>query len=114
MRSTPASAPQDYVDQTGIEYVSTGASTLTANPGNGSGTLRLMSVSAGGGVAAGRFTGQPLFTTTSVERDRAIYDHTTIKLTSIKLTSINLTSINRLRDRSLTGSVNLDQIFLNT
>ena len=104
MRHTPASAPQDYVDQTGIEYVSTGASTLTANPGNGSGTLRLMSVSAGGGVAAGRFTGPPLFTTTSVERDRAIYDHTTI----------NLTSINRARDRSLTGSVNLDQIFLNT
>ena len=32
-----------------------------------------MSVSAGGGVAAGRFTGQPLFTTTSVVRDRAIY-----------------------------------------
>ena len=93
-----------YVGQTGIEYVSTGASTLTANPGTGSGTLRLMSVSAGSGVAAGRFTGQPLFTTTPVVRDRAIYDYT----------SINLTSINRVRDRSLTGSVNLDQIFLNT
>ena len=74
-----------------------------------------MSVSAGGGVAAGRVTGQPLFTTTSVVRDRAIYDHTTINLTSInRVRDRSLTSINRVRDRSLTGSVNLDQIFLNT
>jgi hypothetical protein len=96
--------PSFIVITSGISLRTVSASTLTANPGTGCGTLRLMSVSAGGGVAAGRFTGQPLFTTTSVVRDRAIYDHTTI----------NLTSINRVRDRSLTGSVNLDQIFLNT
>jgi outer membrane receptor protein involved in Fe transport len=63
-----------YVGNTGVEYISTPTTTLTTTPATGSGTIRLMSLSAGAGIAAGRFAAQPLFTTTPVVRDRAIYD----------------------------------------
>ena len=93
-----------YVGTRGIDMISTPGSTSSTAPGTGSGTIRLMSLSAGAGVTAGRFSNQPLFTTTPAIRDRALYDYT----------SINLTAINRVADKTLTGSVNLDQIFVNT
>ncbi|MEO6567979.1 MAG: TonB-dependent receptor [Opitutaceae bacterium] len=101
---TGSGRTQIYVGNSGIEYMSTAGSTQSTNPGTGSGGLRLFSLSAGAGVAAGRFSGQPLFTTTPVVRDRSIYDYT----------KTNLTSVNRLRDRNITGSVTLEQIFLNS
>jgi hypothetical protein len=93
-----------YVGSNGLEYLSPGASTLSTNPGSGSGGLRLMSTSAGAGIVAGRISAQPLFTTTPSVSGKDIYDWS----------SINLAAINRFMDSSLTSNVQVDQIFLNT
>ena len=93
-----------YVGPNGVEYLSPGTSTLSNNPGSGSGTLRLMSASAGSGIAAGRFTGQPLFTTTPTVVSKSMYDWS----------ETNLAAINRYMDKSETSSVNIDHIFFNT
>ncbi|MSU25128.1 MAG: TonB-dependent receptor [Opitutus sp.] len=93
-----------YVGLGGLEYLGPGGSTLNTNPGSGSGTLRLMSVSAGSGIASGRFTNQPLFTTTPTVVSKSMYDWS----------EVNLAAINRYLDRSITGNVQLDQIFFNT
>ena len=93
-----------YMGQGGLELLGTSGSTLNTNPGSGSGTLRYMSVSAGSGIAAGRFTGQPLFTTTPTVTDRALYDWS----------STNLAAMNRVMDRTLTSSVQIDQNIIDT
>ena len=93
-----------YVGPGGLQFIGTGSSTQSTNPGTGSGSLRYMSVSAGTGIAAGRFTGQPLFTTTPTVRDKALYDWT----------AQNLQAMNRVMDRTLTGSVQIDQNILDT
>jgi hypothetical protein len=93
-----------YVDRGGLELLTPGSSTLSTNPGTGSDTRRYMAVSAGAGIAAGRFTSQPLFTTTPSISDKSIYNWE----------DINLAAVNRYRDRSLTGIVTLDQNLLDT
>ncbi len=101
-----------YVGTNGLELLSPGAATLSTSPGSGAtavagsiaNTARYMATSAGSGIAAGRFTGQPLFTTTPSISSKDIYDWE----------SVNLASINRYYDRTLTGYVQLDQVFLNT
>ena len=91
-----------YIGPGGLELLGTGGSTSSTNPGTGSGTLRYMSVSAGSGIAAGRFTGQPLFTTTPSVRDKSIYDWS----------EHNLQAMNRVMDRTITSSVHVDQNFI--
>ncbi len=93
-----------YIGPGGLEWLGTGASTSSTSPATGSGTLRYMSVSAGSGIAAGRFTGQPLFTTTPSVSSKSIYDWS----------EHNLQAMNRVMDRTITGSVQLDQNILDT
>ena len=101
-----------YIDQGGLSYwavpqasASTGllTSTLGLNT-SGAGTARYMAPSSAAGVNLGRFTGQPLFTTTPTIVDKATYDWS----------SINLSSPNRLMDEAHTFTFQLDQIFLHT
>ncbi len=93
-----------YIGQGGLELLGTSGSTLNTNPGSGSGTLRYMSVSGGTGIAAGRFTGQPLFTTTPSVASKALYDWT----------EDNLQAMNRVMDRTITGSIQIDQNIVDT
>ena len=93
-----------YIGQSGLELLGTSGSTLNNNPGSGSGTLRYMSVSAGSGIAAGRFTGQPLFTTTPTVSSKSLYDWS----------DQNLQAMNRVMDRTFTGSVQIDQNIVDT
>ncbi|MBI5692554.1 MAG: TonB-dependent receptor [Verrucomicrobia bacterium] len=93
-----------YIGPGGLEMVGTSGSTLNTNPGSGSGSLRYMAVSAGSGIAAGRFTGQPLFTTTPTVSSRAIYDWA----------EQNLQAMNRVMDRTFTGTFQIDQNLLDT
>ena len=93
-----------YIGPGGLELLGTSGSTSSTNPGTGSGTLRYMSVSAGTGIAAGRFTGQPLFTTTPSFSSRSLYDWN----------EQNLQAMNRVMDRTITGAVQIDQNFVDT
>jgi len=93
-----------YIGRSGLELLTPGISTLTASPASNSGSLRYMSVSAGTGIAAGRFTGQPLFTTTPSVSSRAMYDWN----------EYNLQAMNRVIDRTFTSSVQIDQNFIDT
>jgi hypothetical protein len=93
-----------YIGQGGLELLGTSGSTLNTNPGTGSGTLRYMSVSAGTGIAAGRFTGQPLFTTTPSVSSKSLYDWS----------EQNLQAMNRVMDRTFTSSVTIDQNIIDT
>lgn len=88
-----------YIGPGGLELLGTSGSTLNTNPGTGSGSLRYMSVSAGSGIAAGRFTGQPLFTTTPSVSSRSLYDWS----------EQNLQAMNRVMDRTFTSLVQIDQ-----
>ncbi|MBM3853805.1 MAG: TonB-dependent receptor, partial [Verrucomicrobia bacterium] len=88
-----------YVGPGGLELLTIGNSTLSTTPLTGSGSLRYMSVSAGAGIAAGRFTGQPLFTTTPTVSSKAIYDWE----------EHNLQAMNRVLDRSYTSNITIDQ-----
>ena len=101
-----------YVGTSGLEYLSPGGATLSTNPGSGASavtgstanTVRLESLNAASGVTFGKPANQPLFTTTPSVRDKSIYDWT----------DVNLAAINRYMDRSLTGSVTIDQNILDT
>jgi hypothetical protein len=101
-----------YVDPSGLAYwglpqASASTGLLTATLGlntTGAGTARFMAPSSASGVTGGRFTNQPLFTTTPTLSDKAVYDWS----------SINLSAPNRLRDESHTFTLQVDQIFLHT
>lgn len=93
-----------YIGTGGLELLGTGNSTLSTNPTSNSGTLRYQSVSAGSGIAAGRFTGQPLFTTTPSVSSKDLYDWS----------EYNLQAMNRVMDRTFTSLVQVDQNFLDT
>ena len=101
-----------YVDQDGLKYwtPATGfsnttplAGATTAGPTSG-GQKYLLGTAPGPGVAFGRSTTQPLFTTTPTVRDKAIYDYS----------SINLGAMNRTHTRTITSQVQIDQLFFNT
>jgi hypothetical protein len=56
------------------------------------------------GASPGRYTDQPLFTTTPVVSDKSIYDWS----------EINLASVNRVMDKTDVYNVEVDQLILNT
>lgn len=96
-----------FIDQTGINYWTAPTSTTGLVPGVDNGTIRLAGPSAStmfGASVAGRFDGQPLFTTTPTVSSKELYDWT----------NINLSAIDQFADRTDTYLVQLDQIFLNT
>ncbi len=94
-----------FIDRGGIGLFAapTTYGNLATGPISGAQTIRFMAPSSASGVNLGRFTGQPLFTTTPTIRDKSIYDWT----------AVNLASVNRTWDRNLTSNVQLDHFFLN-
>jgi hypothetical protein len=93
-----------FIENGAIAYwtAPTGNTGLTPLAGNSSN--RYMGANSAGGVASGRFTNQPLFTTTPSLQDKTYYDWS----------RINLGAMNRLMDRTLVYRWQLQQIFLNT
>jgi outer membrane receptor protein involved in Fe transport len=67
-------------------------------------TQRYLAPSPASGVASGRFSAQPLFTTTPSLSDDTYYDYT----------AVNLGAMNRLMDRTQTSYVQLQQVVFNT
>lgn len=100
-----------YVDEGGILYWTTPTTnSVTAavpTPTSGAQAYRLMqsSVNLGGASAVpGRFTNQPLWTTTPTVSSKSIYDWS----------ETNLSSVNRLMDRTIVYNAQLDQIVFET
>ena len=102
-----------FIDQGGVGYWTTPstfsnatplAGATTAGPTSGGQSDRFMAPSSASGVTLGRYTGQPLFTTTPTINSKALYDWT----------DVNLASVNRAWDRNITASIKLDQIFFST
>lgn len=102
-----------FIDQNGIGYWSAPsgfsnttplAGATTAGPTSGGQAVRFMSPTAATGLTLGRFTAQPLFTTTPTISDQSIYDWT----------SINIAAVNHDWDTMTTANVQVDQVFLNT
>ncbi|WP_158277392.1 TonB-dependent receptor plug domain-containing protein [Opitutus sp. ER46] len=96
-----------YIDQGGIGYWSApNANSQTASfvtPAANNQTVRLMQTGILG-ANLGRFTNQPLWTTTPTVGDHSWYDWS----------EQNLSSVNRLMDRTNTYSAQIDQTFFNT
>ena len=102
-----------FIDQTGLAYWTTPSSN-NPNPTSGGVTpaantqsVRLFQTGLNlgtNGASLGRYTNQPLFTTTPTVSSKSIYDWT----------KINLSSVNRLMDQTDTYNVQLEQVFLNT
>lgn len=80
------------------------AGATTAGPTSGAQGTHFNATSSAAGVSLGRFTAQPLFTTTPTIRNKSIYDWT----------DVNIASVNRAWDRTLTSSIQLDHLFFNT
>jgi hypothetical protein len=96
-----------YVDQNGVAYWSAPTTnSLTAavpTPAANSQTIRLMQTGIVG-ANLGRYTNQPLWTTTPTVGDHSWYDWS----------SVNLSSVNRLMDSDDVYNVQVDHVFFST
>ncbi len=106
-RSPNNSRSMLYVDQNGINYwTAPGTTSMTvAFPtpaANGTAARLMMSFPLG--ASGGKYTGQPLWTTTPTIGDHSYYDWS----------SINLAAPNRQMDKVDTSTVQIDQVLLNT
>jgi hypothetical protein len=110
-----ATHSQMFIDQHGLTYwaapqgftnTAVLAGATTAGPTSGGTADRYVQTTGTPGATgtAAKPSAQPLFTTTPTLNNRNIYDWS----------SINLAAPNRLMDRTLTSSVQLEQVFLNT
>jgi hypothetical protein len=102
-----------FIDQGGIGLFSAPSTfsnpiplpgATAAGPTSGAQGVHFLSPSSAPGVSLGRFTAQPLFTTTPSVHDKSLYDWT----------EVNLAAVNRTWDRTVTASVQLDQVLFNT
>jgi len=104
-----------FIDQAGLGHWSVQSSTVnvwplfspslgTNTPAKNTDFRRLLSPVGDAGLTQGRYTNQPLFTTTPTVSDGSIYD----------FRGVNYASINRAMDRVITSNLQLDQVFLNT
>ena len=95
-----------FVDQGAVAYwtAPTGNTNASVSPLLNNANNRYMGASPATGVAAGRFTSQPLFTTTPSLNDKTYYDWS----------EVNLGAMNRLTDRTLVARVQVQQVFLST
>ncbi|HVW22779.1 MAG TPA: TonB-dependent receptor plug domain-containing protein [Opitutaceae bacterium] len=94
-----------FIDQNGLGYWSAPTTfSNTLGPISGTQGDRYLSPSPGAGTNLGKFTGQPLFSTTPTEASRALYDYT----------KVNLASINRQTDEMKTSELTLDQVFFDS
>ena len=95
-----------FVDGGAVAYwtTPTGNTNASVSPLLNNSSNRYMAASPAAGVASGRFTSQPLFTTTPSLSDKTYYDWS----------EVNLGAMNRLMDRTLTSRVQLQQILFST
>ncbi len=93
-----------FVDGGSVAYWTTPTGNSAATPLANNSSNRYMAPSPAAGVASGRITAQPLFTTTPTLSNDAYYDWH----------HLNLGAMNRLMDRTRTPSVNVQQVLLNT
>ncbi len=104
-----------FVDPTGVAYwtapntntIVPSATIPIPTPTANNQTIRLMQSSVNLGTAAaspGRYTNQPLWTTTPSVSDKSIYDWS----------DINVSSVNHLHDETTVYTAQLDQILLDT
>ena len=93
-----------FIDQAGLSYWSTTSATTGPSPAVNPQAARYIGSAGAAGVALGHITAQPLFSTTPSVSSKQVYDWS----------SINLSAINRIMDRTLTSTVQLDQIFINS
>jgi hypothetical protein len=95
-----------FIDQGALAYwtTPTGNTNASVSPLLNNSSNRYMAASPATGVASGRITNQPLFTTTPSLSDKTYYDWS----------SVNLGAMNRLMDRTMVARVQLQQVFLST
>jgi outer membrane receptor protein involved in Fe transport len=93
-----------FIDHGAVAYWTTPTANSAGTPLANNTSNRYMAASPASGVASGRFSSQPLFTTTPSLGDRTYYDYS----------AINLGAMNRLMDRTVTAYVQLQQVLLNT
>jgi outer membrane receptor protein involved in Fe transport len=93
-----------FIDGGAVAYWTTPVGNSAATPLANNQNNRYMAPSPASGVASGRFTSQPLFTTTPSLSNDTYYNWR----------EINLGAMNRLMDRTLVGYLQLQQVFLNT
>src|SRR6185312_13154944 len=76
----------------------------TNGPISGSQGDRYLSPSPGAGTNLGKFTSQPLFSTTPAVWSKALYDYS----------KVNIAAVNREANQDITSEVTLDQVFFDT
>ena len=92
-----------FVDRGAVAYwtTPTGNTNASLSPLLNNSSNRYMAASPATGVASGRITNQPLFTTTPSLSDKTYYDWS----------AVNVGAMNRLMDRTLVARVQLQQVF---
>ncbi len=95
-----------YVDQTGVNYWQAPTSNTGVSPNANAGLIRLVGPTSSNlrATVAGRYTDQPLWTTTKSVSSQDMYDWS----------KVNLSSVNKLRDEVETYMFRIDQIILDT
>src|SRR6185436_12805024 len=94
---------QIFVDQGGLQLW-TNTRLSTTNPYTGGTTYRYIAASPAAGTSENKFVGQPLFSSVRSLTNRNLYDWS----------EVNLSAVNRQMVRTLTGNVELEQVFLST
>lgn len=106
-RSPNNSRSMLYIDQKGVGYwTGPGATSVTTalpTPAANGQAVRLM-MSFPLGASGGKYTGQPLWTTTPTISDHSFYDWS----------GVNLSSPNRQMDKVDTSTFQIDQVLINT
>ena len=93
-----------FIDGGAVALFTTPTGNSATTPLANNTTNRYLAPSPASGVASGRITAQPLFTTTPSLSDDTYYDYT----------SVNLGAMNRLMDRTQTSYVQLQQVIFHT
>ncbi len=93
-----------FIDNGAIAHFGSPTAHSQATPIANNSSQRYLAPSPAAGVASGRFTTQPLFTTTPSLSSKEYYDYE----------NINLGAMNRLTDRTIVSYVQLQQLFFNT
>src|SRR6185312_11361535 len=94
-----------FIDQNGLGYWSEPSTYSNTNgPISGSQGDRYLSPSPGAGTNLGKFTSQPLFSTTPAVWSKALYDYS----------KVNIAAVNREANQDITSEVTLDQVFFDT
>lgn len=93
-----------FIDNGAVALFTPPNANTAATPIANNSTQRYLGVSPAAGVASGKFTAQPLFSTTPSLSNKDYYDYS----------SVNLGAMNRLTDKTIVSYVQLQHLFFNT